>query len=75
MDGGYATLRKHFKQDQIIQVTHHPNPLQVVNYHLVFSINEKNKQLLQLFNKGLKNLRSSGKVDKYLREAWSHHSN
>ncbi len=74
MDGGYATLKTHFKQEEIQQVTHHPEPIQVVHYHLVFTKNERNKRMLKLFNKGLEYLRDSGKVDQYLQEAWDQHS-
>ncbi len=69
-DSGYETLRKNFKPDEVQQVTHHSHPVQVVNYCLVIAKNEKNKPLLEKFNRGLKKLKESGEVDKYLKEAW-----
>ncbi len=71
LDGGYATLRKHFSPEQIRKITHHPKPVQIVDYHLVFTKNDKNERMVKLFNKGLKHLRESGKVDQYLQEAWN----
>ncbi len=74
MDGGYATLRKHFNPEQVQQITHHPKPIQIVNYHLVLTKNERNERMLKLFNKGLKHLHESGKVEQYLQDAWNKHS-
>lgn len=68
-DGGYASLKAHFSPEQIQQITHHPKPVRVAAYHLLFAKNQKNKQLLTLFNKGLKRLQTSGKVDEYLNNA------
>ncbi|MCP3949009.1 transporter substrate-binding domain-containing protein [Herbaspirillum sp.] len=70
-DSGYATLRKHFKANEIEKVTNHPKPIQVVQYHLVFTKKEKNKRLVEVFNRGLRRLYTSGKVEKYLKEAWA----
>ncbi|MCP4023713.1 MAG: amino acid ABC transporter substrate-binding protein [Desulfobacteraceae bacterium] len=70
VDSGYATLRAHFEPHEIDLITHHPKPIQVVDYHLVFSKTEQNKERLILFNKGLKQLREMGKIDKYIKEAW-----
>lgn len=74
MDGGYATLRKHFNPEEVRQITHHPKLIQRVDYHLIFTKSKKNERMLKLFNKGLKHLHESGKVDQYLQEAWNQHS-
>ncbi len=74
MDGGYAVLRNSFSGSQANKVTHHPKPIQTVNYHLVFTKNAKNKRMLKLFNKGLSDLYKSGKAKQYLKEAWDQHS-
>ncbi len=69
MDGGYGTLKKEFSSNERSLVTHHPRPLQDKAYRLVVAKNDRNKRLLKLFNKGLKRLKESGKVDKYIEEA------
>ncbi|MCP4551853.1 MAG: amino acid ABC transporter substrate-binding protein [Bacteroidetes bacterium] len=70
IDGGYASLRMKLKPEEVQQITHFPKPIQVVNYHLVFTKTKKNKRMLKLFNKGLRQLRESGKIDQYIKNAW-----
>ncbi len=65
-DHGYYQLRRKFKTKQVQLIKHHPKALKVSKYHLVLSKKVKeNKQLLQLFNQGLKELRKSGKFNQY----------
>lgn len=72
LDAGYSTLREKLTSEEVQLITHHPTPVNVKSYHLVFSKkNEKNKHLLMLFNRGLKRLKESGVVDQYLSEAWN----
>jgi polar amino acid transport system substrate-binding protein len=64
---GYTMLRKLFKPEEIELFTHHPTPLRADPLHLLLSKKvEKNKRLIELFNKGLKRLQESGKIDQYL---------
>lgn len=62
LDTGYDTLRKNFTPTEIQLVTHHPHPVQVWTYHLLLSKKiDRNRQMLALFNQGLKRLKESGK--------------
>jgi len=67
-DVGYAYIHdlppEHAEQAALL--THHPKPLLETTHHLIFSKQvAKNQRLLELFNKGLKTLKESGKLDKY----------
>ncbi len=67
---GYYLLNKSFKPEEVVLFTHHPKPIVRDTYHLILSKkNEKNKRMLVLFNRGLKRLRESGKVDQYIAES------
>lgn len=60
---GYELLRNSFSPQEIALVTHHSKPLRRSTTHLLFpKTKEKNsKRLQELFNKGLKELKKSGK--------------
>ncbi len=63
---GYSILHKHFKQEEIQRITHHPKTLMQSPYHLILSKKVgNNKNLLRSFNKGLKQLKDSGKIEQY----------
>ena len=67
---GYYLLNKLFKPEEVQLFTHHPKPIVRDTYHLILSKkNDKNKRLIVLFNKGLKRLRESGKIDQYIAES------
>lgn len=65
LDVGYYLLHTEFS-DKVMQVTHHANFVNQNHNYLAFSKKlPKNKHYLKLFNRGLKELRKSGKYDQY----------
>ncbi len=67
LGAGYAFLDKYFTPELRGSVTHHSLPLKEQTYHLLFSKKiERNTRMIELFNRGLKLLRESGKLDHYL---------
>lgn len=72
VDVGYHMLRLHFKEEQIALFTHHPRPVTEEPLRLLLSKKVVgNEQLMNLFNRGLKRLRESGKIDQYTAESRS----
>jgi polar amino acid transport system substrate-binding protein len=70
LEFGYSILHKNFNTQQIEKITYHPKPLRISYYRLALSKkNERNKRMLQLFNQGLKKLKTSGRYDQYLDES------
>ncbi len=70
IDVGYLMLRKNFTPEEVQLVTYHPKPVLEGSGHLLLSKKvEKNRHLIVVFNKGLKRLRKSGKLDQYLAES------
>ena len=66
---GYYDLKNNFPPEEFRLFTHHPKQWNVSTNHLVMSKKlEKSKYLMEIFNRGLKRLRESGKVDQYLTE-------
>ena len=72
VDVGYHMLRLHFKEEQLALFTHHPRPVTEEPLRLLLSKKVAgNAQLMNLFNRGLKRLRESGKIDQYTAESRS----
>ncbi len=70
IEAGYNIINKNLKRQQISSVTHHPQALTESSLSVLFSKKvEKNKRLLILFNKGLKRLRKSKKMEHYFEES------
>ncbi len=70
LDAGLEIIHKHFTSEQVALFSYHPKPVRAAPHHLLLSKNVKqNKQMLERFNKGLKRLKESGKVDQYLTES------
>ena len=70
LDVGYSMLRSDFKEGELALVTHHPLP--VTEEPLCLLLSKKvagNDKLITVFNRGLKRLRESGKVDQYIAES------
>lgn len=68
-EAGYGNIHQNFKQKAHL-ITYHPKPSLTSNYYLILSKkHDKNKRILALFNKGLKQLKESGKYDQYLEES------
>ena len=69
-DVGFYLIQQHFKPDERQQFVCHPKALRVTTNHVIFPRKaEKSKRLLDLFNKGLKRLKESGKYDQYFAES------
>lgn len=65
-DVGYSLLQYKFKPEEAALVTHHPQSDIPAYYHLIFSRKiKKNKQILHLFNKGLRRMRATGKENEF----------
>ena len=70
IDVGYATLASKFTQQELESVTHHPRFFTNNPTYLIFSKKiKKNIRMRDLFNKGLKRLKNSGKFDQYFMES------
>ncbi len=66
---GYTTLSSLFSREEAQLFTHHPRPIKAEPFFLILSKKiERNKELIAIFNRGLKQLQESGKVDQYLQE-------
>lgn len=70
INAGYAMINKLFTKDEAQLFTYHPKPIKDEAFSLILSKNIKeNKQLIEVFNRGLRRLRESGKIDQYLSES------
>ena len=70
IDVGYNFIHEHFTAEEAELFTHHPQPLTSSPYVLLLSkAVHSNKQRIERFNKGLKRLIDSGKVDQYVAES------
>ncbi|WP_018690704.1 substrate-binding periplasmic protein [Algicola sagamiensis] len=65
---GYEILRKNFKPEEIEKVTHYKDvPVNVSSYSLILSKKiPANKERIEKFNQGLKQLKDAGIVDKIM---------
>lgn len=67
---GRYILQKELKAADDTQVRYHPKPLQSGTIHLLISRKHPDgKELVKRFNKGLKQLRASGRYDQIVRES------
>lgn len=72
IDTGYDIMQKIFRAEQIDAIIVSPKYVASFTNHLVISKKLENaEQLISAFNKGLKQLTDSGKVDQYLKESRS----
>ncbi len=70
IDVGYFQLRSLFDQKTVALFTHHNTPLGKHAEHLLLSRkHDRNKQMIEIFNNGLKKLKESGKYDLYFEES------
>jgi polar amino acid transport system substrate-binding protein len=66
LNAGKAILRSHFSNSDVQRVTYHARPLKMTSYHLILPKKlARSPQLLGRFNRGLKQLRESGKYARY----------
>ena len=69
---GYERIRQHFPADERQRFTHHPLTVRADPHHLFLSKKIAcNKRMIARFNRGLKQLKASGKVDRYMMESRS----
>lgn len=67
---GYDLLRSHFNAQDVQRVTHHPRAVETWAYRLIVSKRSpRAQQLVAALNRGLQQLKSSGKVQQYLKDA------
>ncbi len=66
IDAGYSLIQEQFKPENAQLFTNHSKPTQKFVYHLILSKKVKrNREMLKLFNKGLKRLRDNGKYARF----------
>ncbi len=69
---GAMLLKKHFTPDQRKMLVYHPKPLSTHSFFLLMSKkNTRNLKRIEQFNKGLAQLKASGKIEAYLQQALS----
>jgi len=67
---GYHLARQSLKPEQIDLIMENPKPVSKPgNHYVLFSKNKRGKRLLKIFNNRLKQLKESGKFDKYFEES------
>ncbi len=70
IDVGYSLMHEKFTLKEARLITNHLKPIGTYVYHLLLSKKvERNKQMLILFNKGLKRLKESGRYDQYFEDS------
>lgn len=66
----YEQISATFSKEEAALITHHPKPISVQPLYLLFSkLVTGNEYKLELFNKGLKRLKESGRYDQIVSEA------
>lgn len=64
---GYAMVRRLFSEEEQTLITHNSTPIHTKSLHLLFARNnEKSKRYLDIFNRGLKRLQSTGELQGYM---------
>ncbi len=64
---GFHILNTNFKPEEVQLVTYHPQPIIQDSFHLILSRKiKKNRHYMDLFNRGLKKLKESGKYDQFV---------
>jgi len=70
LDVGLAMLRENLTPEEAAQITYNPLPIQSTSFSIMLSKKvPRNKEMLDLFNAGLKELIASGKVQQYIEES------
>ncbi len=63
---GYAALKQHFTEEEVLKITHHPTPLLSNQSYVLFPKKlQKSKSLLLRFNRQLNKFKQSGRYEKY----------
>lgn len=70
IDVGYELIDKVFPPEEAEKIVHHPRSISANPLYLLLSKNvEGNEELIEPFNRGLKRLDESGKLDQYWEES------
>lgn len=70
LDVGYDMLRKLFSPQKAALFTHHPKPVKSDPLHLLLSKKiKRNQSMIDLFNKGLTQLKKSGQYEQMLKDS------
>ncbi len=70
LDATYFLMQKELTSAEKKLITHHPKTLRADPAYLLLSKKiPRNKRLIEVFNKGLKQLKESGKLDQYIEES------
>ncbi|MCJ8271865.1 MAG: transporter substrate-binding domain-containing protein [Psychrosphaera sp.] len=68
---GSATIHTNFSTEQAKKFTYHPKPLHVAKLYLVLGKSDaKNAILIKTFNRGLAQLKSSGRLQKLIEQSY-----
>jgi len=69
LNAGYFMLNEQFSPDNVAKITHHPKILQKADYHVMFpKKSNRSLRLVNLFNKGLEQLKKNGRYDQLFKE-------
>jgi len=67
-DAGYDFIKNYISPEKAKLITHHPKVMHEATWHLIFNKKkEENKRLVKIFNRGLQQLKESGKYDQYFK--------
>ena len=70
LDAGLSLLQTKFNQEEIDSISYHPRPLDEGPLVLMFSKKvAKNKEIVNIFNQGLRRLKESGRYDQFFEES------
>jgi len=70
LDAGLEIIHKNFSPEQQKKFTYHRTPTRAAPHHLLLSKKVKtNEKMIELFNKGMKQLKEAGKIELYLSES------
>ena len=67
---GITTIKDNFSPEDASKFTYHPKTFGVVPLRLIIRKDKKLKKYIDIFNKGLSKLQSSGKLEQYLQDSY-----
>lgn len=69
LEVGYEQINKLFSKEDAAQLTHHPKPFRKMALYLLLSKKiDRNRHLVELFDKGFKKLKESGRYDQFIED-------
>ena len=67
---GYSLINQMYDKETASLITSHPRPVKQDTLSLILTKkNPKNRQLVEVFNKGIEKLKQTGKMDQYVEES------